>query len=171
MIVGTEHLAGLARHLGRTFIGDLSERVTFVSAQDAGALAHTMGALKSGGIVATLLELSPIEFQRKTPVDFLDWRIEVPFGFSYLSAMTGRPVIPAALTKRRGTRFALQFRDPVPAAERDQDSIKAQTQQLYTELERHVRRKPEQWIGWILLQSNMGIELPVSLGKQLPALS
>jgi lauroyl/myristoyl acyltransferase len=171
MIVGTEDLAELARRLGRTFIGDLNERVTFLSAEDSSVLARTFAALKAGGIVATLLELSPIKFQRKTPVQFLDWRVEVPFGFSYLSAMTGRPVIPAALTRRKGANFRLTFREPIAAAERDQDSIKMQTQRLYAELERQVLGKPDQWIGWMLLESNMGIQLLVSGGKQLPALS
>lgn len=171
MIVSTEHLAGLARKLGETFIDRLDERVSFLSAQDSGVLAKSLRALKAGGIVATLLELSPLEFARKTPVSFLDWRVEVPYGLSYLSAMTARPVIPAALTRRRGARFGLRFREPLPAAARDQDSLRSQTQQLYAELERHVRRVPEQWIGWVLLESNMGIQLPVSGGRPLPALS
>ena len=85
--------------------------------------------------------------------------------------MTARPVIPAALTQRRGPRFGLRFREPVPAASRDQESLRAQAQQLYAELECHVRRVPEQWIGWVLLESNMGIQLPVSGGSPLPALS
>jgi hypothetical protein len=171
MIVSTEHLANLGRKLGETFIGRLDERVSFLSAQDSGVLAKALRTLKAGGIVATLLELSPVEFARKTKVSFLDWRIEVPYGLSYLSAMTARPVIPAALTQRRGARFGLRFREPVPAASRDQESLHAQTQQLYAELERHVRRVPEQWIGWVLLESNMGIQLPVSGGRPLPALS
>ena len=171
MIVGTDHLAALAERLGRTFMGDLTSRVTFVSAQDSGVLARSMQALKAGGIVATLLELSPVEFARKTEVHFLDWNVEVPYGFSYLSAMTGRPVIPAALTRRRGTRFRLGFSEPVPAAERNQQSIKQQTQVLYSELERRLLRNPEQWVGWLLLESNMGIHLPVTGGRPLPALS
>ncbi len=171
MIVSTEHLAGLGRRLGETFIGRLDERVTFLSAEDSGVLAKALRTLKAGGIVATLLELSPVEFARKTQVSFLDWRIEVPYGLSYLSAMTARPVIPAALTQRRGARFGLRFREPVPAAARDQESLQGQTQQLYAELERHVRRVPEQWVGWLLLQSNMGVQLTVSGGRPLPALS
>ncbi|MEX0683937.1 MAG: hypothetical protein WD904_03510 [Dehalococcoidia bacterium] len=171
MIVGTGHLAALGERLGRTFMGGLTSHVTFVSAQDSGVLARSLHILKSGGIVATLLELSPVEFARKTSVSFLDWQVEVPYGFSYLSAMTGRPVVPAALTKRSGTRFRLRFQEPVPAAERSPDSIKQQTQRLYSELERQVRRAPEQWIGWMLLESNMGIELAVSGGRPLPALS
>jgi lauroyl/myristoyl acyltransferase len=171
MIVGTEHLAELARRLGRTFMSDLSQRVSFVSAQDAGVLARSFGVLKQGGIVATLLELSPVEFARKTPVRFLDWVVEVPFGFSYLSAMTGRPVIPAALASRKAARYRLSFGRPVPAAERSHDSIAQQTQELYTELERRVRRAPEQWVGWLLLESNMGIKLPVLNSRPLPAVS
>lgn len=171
MIVGTEHLAELARRLGRTFIGSLNERVTFVSAQDASVLARTLAALKQGNVVATLLELSPVEFQKKTPVRFLDWTIDVPFGFSYLSAMSGRPVIPAALTRRRGAQFRLTFREPVAAAGRSQESIKSQTQALYGELERQVRAKPDQWIGWMLLDTNMGIELPAAGGQPLTAIS
>ncbi len=171
MIVSGEDLARLGRKLGETFIGRLDERVSFLSARDPGVLAKALRTLKAGGIVATLLELSPVEFARKTPVSFLDWRIEVPYGLSYLSAVTARPVIPAALTRRRGARFGLRLREPVPAASRDQESLQAQTQQLYAELERHVRRVPDQWIGWVLLESNMGIQLPMSGGRPLPALS
>lgn len=171
MIVSSEDLAGLGRRLGGAFVGGLHERVTFLAAEDSGVLAKALRTLKAGGIVATLLELSPIEFARKTEVSFLDWKIEVPYGISYLSAMTARPVIPAALTRRRGVRFGLRLREPVPAASRDQESLRAQTQQLYAELERHVRRVPDQWIGWVLLESNLGIQLPVSGGSPLPALS
>lgn len=170
MIVGTEHLARLGRRLGETFIGGLNERVTFLDAQDTGVLAQSLRTLKAGGIVATLLELSPTEFARKTTVNFLDWRIEVPYGLSYLSAATSRPVITTALTRRRDGRFGLRFREPTPAAGRGPESLKAQTQQLYAELERCVLRVPEQWIGWVLLDSNMGIDLPVSGGSPLPAL-
>ncbi len=171
MIVSTEHLARLGQKLGERFIGGLNSRVTFLSSMDSAVLARSLRVLKSGGVVATLLELSPVEFARKTDVNFLDWRINVPYGLSYLSAMTGRPVIPAALTHRRGARFRLQFGEPVPAPSRDQDSLQAQTQALYTELERHVRSAPDQWIGWLLLQSHMGIQVPVPGGDPLPALS
>ena len=171
MIVSSDLLARLGEKLGASFISGLGERVTFLSAMDSGVLAKCFRTLKEGGIVATLLELSPVEFARTTPVDFLDWRIEVPYGLSYLSALTSRPVIPAALTQRRGARFRLRFREPVPAASRDQASLCLQTQQLYAELERHVLSVPEQWIGWVLLRSNMGIELPVTGGGPLPTLS
>jgi lauroyl/myristoyl acyltransferase len=104
-------------------------------------------------------------------VSFLGWHVDVPYGLSYLSAVTGRPVVPAALSKRRGARFGLRICETVPAASRDQESIKAQTQALYAELERQVRRAPEQWIGWVLLESNLGVQLQASGGRPLPALS
>jgi len=170
MIVATEHLVRLGERLGETFIDGLNERVTFLDAQDSSVLAKSLRTLKAGGIVATLLELSPTEFARMTTVSFLDWRIDVPYWLSYLSAITSRPVITAALTRRRGEGFGLRFREPVPAALRDPESLKAQTQELYAELERLVRRVPEQWIGWMLLDSNMGIDIPVSGGTPLPAL-
>jgi lauroyl/myristoyl acyltransferase len=85
--------------------------------------------------------------------------------------MTGRPVIPAVLTHRKGIRFRMKFGEPVPAAAREPESLKAQTQALYSELEREVRSAPEQWIGWLLLQSHMGIQLPTPGGRPLPALS
>jgi lauroyl/myristoyl acyltransferase len=170
-IVGSRHLAALGERLGSTFIRRTSERVHFLDAQDTGVLARSLSALKAGGTVATLLELSPLPFQRTTPVEFLGMTIDVPYGVSYLSAMTGRPVIPAWLARRRGTLFRLSFGEPVPAPARNPAAIKAQTQQLYSELERRVRRTPEQWIGWTLLQPNAAPELDTLKTSPAPALS
>jgi len=169
MIVSYEGLAEIGRKLGQTFIPTLNKRVTFVSSQDPTVLAHSLAVLKTGGIVATLLELSPVEFARKTTVDFLDWRIDVPYGLSYLSAATSRPVVPAAITQRKGTRFRLRFHEPIPAPARNPESMQAQTQLLYSQLDRHVRRFPAQWPGWLILDSNMGIQLPIAGGQPLAA--
>ena len=169
MIVSYERLARLGENLGKAFIPRLNERVTFVASQDPSVLARSLSVLKMGGIVATLLEGSPVQFARKTAVDFLDWRPEVPYGLSYLSAVTSRPVIPASMTRRRGTRFTLKFHEPVAAPARNQLAMQSQAQQLYTELERHVRKVPDQWVGWLLLGSNMGIHLSSNGDEPLPA--
>jgi hypothetical protein len=159
MIVGTEQLAGAGRSLGREFIPRLAERVRFFQAKDPLVLASCLNDLNAGGVACTLAELSPIEFAKTTEVQFLDWRIQVPYGIAYLSAMTKRNVIPAILTREPGPRFRLRFGEPLPAPARDSASIRAATQELYRALERRVLQFPEQWIGWTLLGSHMGIEL------------
>lgn len=172
MIVTYERLADLGDRLGRTFFPSLNERVKFVASEDPRVLARATAVLKAGGVVATLLELSPVQFARKAPVDFLGWRPEVPYGISYLSAATGRAVIPAALVRSgRSALYRLELEAPIPAPPRNPEAVPEQTQTLYEILERRVLQAPSQWIGWFFLESNMGIQLPTTGGPPLAALS
>jgi hypothetical protein len=171
MIVGGPPLVRMGRGLGRAFVPRYDERVRFVSARDPRALAQCREGLNAGGLACTLVELSPIEFAKTMPVDFLDWRVEVPYGIPYLSAVTGRTVVPAMLTRHKGPRFVMRFLEPIPAPARDREAIRESTQQLYTSLEREVRRYPAQWIGWTLLGSHMGIDLGQPAKGTAPAFS
>jgi hypothetical protein len=171
MIVGYPQLVRLGERLGETFLPRLTRKVQFVNAQDPQVLARSLDTLNNGGLVATLLELSPLTFQKTTPVRFLDWEINVPYGLSYLSAATGRSIVPALITREDGPRFRLRFCDPLPAPGRDRASILANTQQLYDVLAQKVLEFPEQWIGWLLLGSHMGIDLGPETPHGVPALS
>jgi lauroyl/myristoyl acyltransferase len=125
----------------------------------------------AGGLACTLLELSPVEFAKTTGVKFLDWTIQVPNGIAYLGAATGRSIVPAVLARETALRFRLRFGGPLPPPARDRASIYQSRQQLYHALEEHVLRFPEQWIGWPLLPSHMGIELQPTASAGAPPIS
>ncbi len=171
MIVAGEHLVRMGETIGETYTPKAASRIRYADAGDRLVLARATEALNAGGIVATLLELSPLGFAKTTEVRFLDWTIRVPYGISYLSAVTGRPVIPAVLTSAGGGRFRLEFLGPVPAPARDRASIFAGTQALYRALEGQVRRYPEQWVGWTVLESHLGIDLGRPVPLRMPAVS
>jgi hypothetical protein len=133
MIVSYDALAGLAGRLGRTFMPSTNKRVTFVSSQDPRVLPRALAVLREGGIVATLLEGSPITFNRKAPVSFLGWTIDVPYGLSYLSSVTGRPYCRLPSLSSR-CKVALKIGDPIPAPPRNPEAIPGQAQLLYAQL-------------------------------------
>ncbi len=159
MIVASAKLARIATEMGAEFAPRSSRRVEFIEARDSLVLARASEALNRGRLVCTLMELPADEFQKTTPVRFLDWNISVPYGIPYLAAVTGRPIIPATITRWRGPKFRLSFLEPIPAPGRDRSSIFEATQALYSKLEGEVRRYPAQWIGWTLLESHMGIDV------------
>ena len=171
MIVGAPQLAGLGERLGETFMPKLTRKVRFLNAQDPQVLARSLDDLNAGGVVSTLLEMSPVKFQKTTQIRFLDWDISVPYGVSYLSAATGRSIVPALITREAGPRFRLRFCEALPAPSRDRASIFENTQQLYDLLGRKVLEFLEQWIGWLLLGSHMGIDLGTKTTQEVPALS
>jgi lauroyl/myristoyl acyltransferase len=171
MIVAGKHLAQMGESIGKTYAPRAGAHVRYVDAEDRLVLARATEALNSGGVVSTLAELSPLSFAKTTEVRFLDWTIRVPYGIPYLSAMTGRPVIPAVLTSEPGVRFRLQFLEPLPAPARERASIFAGTQALYGVLEEQVRRHPEQWVGWTVLESHLGIDLGQPAPLRMPAVS
>jgi hypothetical protein len=159
MVVGSASLARTAARLGREFVPEASRRLRFLAAGDPLVLARTVEELNGGRLVCTLMELGAGSFQKTTPVRFLDWTLAVPYGLPYLAAMTGRRIIPAVITREAGPGFRLSFLEPIPQPSRDRASIFAATQALYTELEVQVRRFPDQWVGWTLLESHMGVKL------------
>jgi hypothetical protein len=171
MIVGNERVAELGRGLGEKFVSSLTERVRFISARDPLVLARCLDDLNGGGLACTLMELSPIEYEKTTEVQFLDSPIQVPYGIAYLGAVTKRSIVPAVLTREAGPRFRLRFGEPLPPPARDRESIQQSTQQLYHALEEQVLRFPEQWIGWALLASHMGVELRTATTEGVPTLS
>lgn len=171
MIVAGMHLARMGESIGKTYAPHAGAHVRYVDAGNRLVLARATETLNSGGVVCTLAELSPLGFAKMTEVRFLDWTIRVPYGIPYLSAMTGRPVIPAVLTSEGGARYRLQFLEPLPAPARDRASIFAGTQALYGVLEDQVRRHPEQWAGWTVLESHLGIDLGRPVPFRVPAVS
>jgi len=168
MVVGNETLVGQGRGLGQSFLPSSSQRVRFIDARDSLVLARCLDDLNAGGLVCTLLEMSPIKFAKTTDVQFFGWTIHVPYGISYLAAATGRNIVPATLTREEGPRFRLSFGEPLPAPARSRASIRESTQQLYQALERQILRSPEQWVGWTLLSSHMGIELQGAASSRAP---
>jgi lauroyl/myristoyl acyltransferase len=80
-------------------------------------------------------------------------------------------VVPAVLTSGTGARYRLRFLDPLPVPARDRSSIFAATQALYSVLEEQVRRYPEQWVGWTVLESHLGIDLGRPATLRMPAVS
>lgn len=171
MIVGGRRLIRAAQTLGEQFAPQANGRIQYMSAQDPLVLARSQEHLNAGDVVCTLMELSPIKYAKTTQVQFLGWTINVAYGIPYLSAVTQRPVIPALLLGERGVRYRLRFLDPLPAPPRDRASIFAGTQALYGVLEEQVRRYPEQWVGWTILESHLGIDLGRTAPLKVPAVS
>jgi hypothetical protein len=159
MIVGGEPLAELGQRLGETYAPRLARRIQYIDSLDHGVLATARNDLDSGRVVCTLLEMSPIKYAKATNVRFLGWDVDVPYGIPYLSAVTGRSIIPIVITREGGPHFRMQYLDPIPAPRQDRDSIFSTTQALWTALERQVLRYPDQWIGWTRLSSHLGIDL------------
>lgn len=158
MVVGGEPLAEMGQRLGERFAPRAARRVRFLSAGDPLVLARCREQLSAGGLVSTLMELSPQRFAKTTPVQFLGWQVHVPYGVPYLAAATGRSIVPTLFVREAGPRFRLKFLEPVPPPT-DRGSVLERTQQLYTLLEQQVRRHPEQWVGWTLLESHLGVDI------------
>lgn len=171
MIVGGDHLVEMGQGLGGKFLPRSTERIRFVSARDPRVLASCLEDLNAGGLACTFVEMSPIEFAKTTEVKFLDWTIQVPYGIPYLGAAAKRSIVPAVLTRESGPRFRLRFGEPLPAPARDKASVRQSTQQLYRALEKQALQFPDQWTGWPVLTSHMGIELRSKTSAEAPPIS
>ncbi len=158
MVVGAEPLAGLGKALGERFAPASARRVRYLSARDPFVLARCREALDGQGLVATLMELSPQQFSRTTAVRFLGWEVQVPYGIPYLAAATGRSIVPAVFLREPGPRFRLRFLEPLPPPS-GKASVLRTAQELYGLLEQQVLRYPDQWVGWTLLKSHLGIDV------------
>ncbi len=169
MIVGAEGMIRIARGLGERFAPVANAGIQYMAAQDPSVLARSLETLNGGGIVSTLMDLSPIKYAKTTEVRFLDWHIQVPYGIPYLAAMTGRSIIPCVMVRDDGTRFRLRFLDAVPAPARERASVLATTQELYRVLEAEVRQNPDQWAGWTMLESHLGVDLGRKVASHVPA--
>jgi lauroyl/myristoyl acyltransferase len=154
MIVGDDAFARMARELGDAFAPESSATLKFVRAKDPLVLAKSQAVLNEGGIVSTLIDLSPIEYEKTTEVELLGKKLNVAYGLPYLAAVTGRKIVPAALTRAKGPRFKLRFGTPLEPPARDSASVRAGAQRLYDELGRMVLRFPDQWIGWQTLRGS-----------------
>lgn len=156
MIVGDSEFARMARELGDTFAPKSSQSLTFIRAKDPLVLARSQAVLNDGGIVSTLIDLSPIEYEKTTEVDLLGKKLNVAYGLPYLAAVTGRQIVPAALTRAKGPRFTMRYGQPLSPPARDSASVRAATQELYAALEAMVLRFPDQWAGWQILSGASG---------------
>ena len=155
MIVGDGEFARMGTALGETFIPESAKPITFMRAREPLVLPRSQATLKKGGVVSTLVDLSPIEYDKTTEVGLFDQTIDVAYGIPYLAAVTGRSIVPAILTRADGPRFTLRFDEPLQPPARDSESVRAKTQQLYDSLEKLVRRFPDQWVGWMSLRAQM----------------
>ncbi|MCH8815790.1 MAG: hypothetical protein IH957_12000 [Chloroflexi bacterium] len=158
MIVGDGRFARMAQELGEAFIPNSAKPLTFLRAKEPLVLPRSQATLKEGGVVSTLVDLSPISYDKTTEVKLFDWTIEAAYGIPYLSAVTGRSIVPAVLTRAKGPRFTLRFDEPIEAPARDSQSVREGAQRLYGSLEKLVRRFPDQWVGWTSLKSQMDKE-------------
>ena len=143
----------MARELGDTFAPKSSEALTFIRAKDPLVLARSQVVLNDGGVVSTLIDLSPIEYEKTTEVDLLGHKLNVAYGLPYLAAVTGRQIVPAALTRAKGPRFTMRYGQPLSPPARDSASVRAGTQGLYGALEAMILRFPDQWAGWQILHA------------------
>lgn len=157
MVVGAEPLAGLGKALGGRFAPASARRVRYLSARDPLVLARCREALDARGVVSTLMELSPQQFNRTASVRFLGWEVNVPYGIPYLAAATGRSIVPAVFVREPGPRFRLRFLEPLPPPAGKAEVLRT-TQELYSLLERQVLLNPDQWVGWTLLKSHLGVD-------------
>jgi lauroyl/myristoyl acyltransferase len=155
MIVGDERFARMAQELGEAFIPNSARALTFLRAKEPLVLSRSQAMLKGGGVVSTLVDTSPIKYEKTTEVKLFDGTIEAAYGIPYLSAVTGRSIVPAVLTRAKGPRFTLRFDEPIEAPARDSQSVREGAQRLYGSLEKLVRRFPDQWVGWTTLKSQM----------------
>ena len=156
MIVGDDEFVRMAKELGEAFAPKASQPLTFIRAKDPLVLAKSQAVLNEGGIVSTLIDLSPIEYEKTTEVELLGERLNVAYGLPYLAAVTGRQIVPAAITRAKGPRFTLRFGEVIAPPGRDSASVREATQRLYGALESIVRRFPDQWIGWQTLHAASG---------------
>lgn len=158
MIVGDGRFTRIAQEIGEAFIPNSAKPLTFLRAKEPLVLPRSRATLKDGGVVSTLVDMSPIVYDRTTEVKLFDWTIQAAYGIPYLSAVTGRSIVPAVLTRAKGPRFTLRFDEPIEASARDSQSVRENTQKLYTSLEKMVRRFPDQWVGWPMLKSQVSEE-------------
>jgi lauroyl/myristoyl acyltransferase len=124
-------------------------------------------AINAGSIVCLLSDRS-VSGAASVPVDFFGERTLLPAGPATIALRTGAPLIPVAVYFDGDKHFA-DVRPPVPA-EREgkfRADVQRVTQDLAVELERFVRKAPEQWHvlqpGWPSDYRALGRPVPEEL--------
>lgn len=80
-------------------------------------------------------------------VEFFGEKTTVPAGPATLALRTGAPLVPAGLYQKEGGRYDAWLLPPVarPEGVEGREAVRLMTQALVHDLERLIRRAPEQW--------------------------
>jgi Kdo2-lipid IVA lauroyltransferase/acyltransferase len=111
------------------------------------ALAQILGALRSGGSVAMLLDQN-VQAKDGIFVDFFGRPAATTTAAAALAVKTGCAVVPCHTELLADGRYRLSYDQPVvwaPSGDRDVD-IEGITQELARRTEGWIRRTPEQWL-------------------------
>ncbi len=108
------------------------------------AMPNLVRALKRNEILALLIDCPHIA---NTKVRFCGARAKVPGGAAALAIRTGARIVPAAVIRTKGNRFAAFIDKPLdfqPTGDFSRD-VQTLTQSIMEALEPKVRAYPEQW--------------------------
>jgi KDO2-lipid IV(A) lauroyltransferase len=113
-----------------------------------GALSGTIRALKSGDVVAVLID-QVIDAEHGVFVPFFGRPASTTPGLSLVAARTGAPVV-LGMAVRDGLGLRLHFEGPFPFTHTgdSEEDIRRHTAEVTAALERWIRRYPEQWL-WL----------------------
>lgn len=126
--------------------------IRWLSADDRSVTSRSIGTLRGGGLLCTLIDVIGTTGVRSSARLF-GHEVLLPRGLPFLAALTGSSIVPAIVTRDGGPQFTLRFGAPLPLPERGIEGAEKALQEICDQLESWVREFPDQWIGWPTLSS------------------
>ncbi|HSF86810.1 MAG TPA: phosphatidylinositol mannoside acyltransferase [Acidimicrobiia bacterium] len=113
--------------------------------RDRSSTAALLNRLKEGGAIALLSDRDLS--QRGIEVEFFGERTTLPAGPAALAERTGAALLPVGCYFRRGRGHDFEVAPPIPIPDLPTKAarVAAMTQEFAYELERLIRKAPEQW--------------------------
>lgn len=130
-----------------------------INAENFGAAMTMTKQLKSGRSIVAYIDGNrgtggaPKDDKQMLKVNFLGQQLHVRKGLSYISFLTGIPILPVISFRRSPDDISVYFYepiDPVKATSR-KAFCQATTQRLYDILEERLLQYPLQWEGWLYI--------------------
>jgi KDO2-lipid IV(A) lauroyltransferase len=114
-----------------------------------GSLDRILEQLQAGHVVVFVLDQHASE-KDAVSVEFFGRRASTMRSLAVVALATGAPVVPAACFRDKDGCHVLRFEEALPTIEDENagKAIEANTRAYNAELERLIRRRPEQWL-WL----------------------
>ena len=116
------------------------------SGVNLGALKQSISVLRNGGLLGVVVDRN-ME-QRGVKVKFFGHDTIVAAGVAKMALRTRTPIVIGIARRLNNFRFSLIFEEPIEpvgSASNDED-VRALLQQVFTRLEHHIAKNPEQWV-------------------------
>jgi hypothetical protein len=139
---------GVVRDFGTNLFPGLWEGAGAFPVEDSMVLLRTAHEIRKGRVVCIYPEFPLAARVPTADVRLFDHTVKASLGAASLATRMRVPVLPTALASLGGARFELLVGRRLMPASAGREEAHRITREIFVDIERIVRRFPEQWRGW-----------------------